>query len=404
MTEIDILKQENSKLRRRLSHMSVAIVRIGASLDLKTVLAEIVKNACELSGASYGFIVTVYEEGEVEEMVTHGFTEEEYHRIMRWPDAFALLEEMRDFRGVVPVSELPRGARDIYASLGMMRSQTILCTPLRHRSKHVGDFFLTEKEDGSEFTMEEAEGQIQFASLAATAIYNARTHRAEQRARADLDALIDMSPVGVVVLHAQTGKVKRLNREARRLADGLRTSESPHEQLLQEVLIRRADGQEMSLREVTLAHQLRSAESVRSEEIELSVEDGRSVRVLLNATPIRSADGVVESVVVTIQDLAPLEEMERLRTQFISMVSHELRAPLTAIKGSAATVLDASAALDREELFQFFRIIDAQANQMRGLITDLLDVGRIETGTPLGRCQTHRNVHAGGAGKKCVSQ
>lgn len=381
MTEIDILKQENSELRRRLSQMSAAIVRIGASLDLENVLAEIVKNACQWSGARYGIIVTVDEEGHVEEMVTHGFREEEVQRLLQVPDALALFEAFRDLRGAAPVSEMPPAARDLYASVGMMRARTVLCAPLHHRSKHVGNCVLAEKEDGSEFTSEEADAQAQFISLAAAAIYNARTHRAEQRARVGLDALIDMSPVGVVVIHAQTGQVTRINREARRLVDGLRTSESPHEHLLQELVIRRADGLEISLREVTLAHRLRSAESVQSEEIELSVEDGRSVRVLLNATPIRSADGVVKSMVVTLQDLAPLEEMERLRTQFISMVSHELRAPLTAIKGSAATVLDASAALDREELLQFFRIIDAQANQMRGLITDLLDVGRIETGT-----------------------
>ncbi len=61
-----------------------------------------------------------------------------------------------------------------------------------------------------------------------------------------------------------------------------------------------------------------------------------------NATPIHSEDGTVASVVVTMQDLAPLEELDRLRTEFLNMVSHELRTPLAAIKGSTATVLDAS--------------------------------------------------------------
>ena len=59
----------------------------------------------------------------------------------------------------------------------------------------------------------------------------------------------------------------------------------------------------------------------------LSVPDGRNVATLVNATPIRGADGAVESVVVTLQDLAPLKEMERLRAEFLGLVSHELRAP-----------------------------------------------------------------------------
>ena len=55
---------------------------------------------------------------------------------------------------------------------------------------------------------------------------------------------------------------------------------------------------------------------MRAEEIELSVADGRRVKTLVNATPIPSEDGGVESVVVTMQDLAPLEELERLRAEF----------------------------------------------------------------------------------------
>ena len=63
------------------------------------------------------------------------------------------------------------------------------------------------------------------------------------------------------------------------------------------------------------------------------------------------------------------------------MVSHELRAPLTSIKGSAATLIGSGDSLDPAEALQFHRIIDDQADHMRSLITDLLDVARIETGT-----------------------
>ena len=71
---------------------------------------------------------------------------------------------------------------------------------------------------------------------------------------------------------------------------------------------------------------------------ELSVPDGRRNRMLINVTPIRFGDGAVESVVVTVQDLAPLEALERLRAEFLAMVSHELRVPLTSIKGSTAAL------------------------------------------------------------------
>ena len=87
--------------------------------------------------------------------------------------------------------------------------------------------------------------------------------------------------------------------------------------------------------------------------------------MLVNATPIRSEQGAVESVVVTLQDLTKLDELERLQADFLGMVSHELRAPLTSIKGSAATLLQPSTELDAAEMREFHRIIDDQADNMQ---------------------------------------
>ena len=142
----------------------------------------------------------------------------------------------------------------------------------------------------------------------------------------------------------------------------------------------RGDGREVSLKDFTLAELFRSGETVRAEEIALRVPDGRSVNVLLNATPIHGEDGEVTSFVVTLQDMTPLEEQERLRAEFLAMVSHELRAPLTSIKGSVTTLLEAAGELDSVEMTQFHRIIRDQSDQMRYLIGDLLDVARIESG------------------------
>ena len=89
--------------------------------------------------------------------------------------------------------------------------------------------------------------------------------------------------------------------------------DQPPEQLLEVLTVRRADGREISLLELPLAQALNTGETVRAEEIVLRVPDGRSVTALLNATPIRSEEGEVDSYVVTLQDMTPLEELERLR-------------------------------------------------------------------------------------------
>ena len=147
------------------------------------------------------------------------------------------------------------------------------------------------------------------------------------------------------------------------------------------VTVRRADGRELSLEDLSVAQALAASETMRAEEIVLQVPDGRSVTILMNATPIRSDDGELESLVVTMQDMTPLEELERLRAEFLGLVSHELRTPLTSIKGSAATLLELLSARDSAETVQLVRIIEGQVNRLRDLINDLLDVAHIETGT-----------------------
>ena len=232
-----------------------------------------------------------------------------------------------------------------------------------------------------EFTQEDEETLVMFATQAALVIANARRHRDEQRARADLETLVNTTPVGVLVFDARTGGVTSVNREARRIVSDLCAPGGSAEQLLEVLTFRRADGREVSLQEFPLAQGLMTGETVRAEEIVLKAPDGRSVTTLVNATPIFSEDGEVESVVVTMQDMTPMEDLERRRAEFLGMVSHELRTPLAAIKGSADTLLEASAALDPAEMTQFFRIIRDQSENMRHLIGDLLDVARIETGT-----------------------
>ena len=222
---------------------------------------------------------------------------------------------------------------------------------------------------------------VLFAAQAATAIANARAYRAEHRARANLEALIDTSPVGVVVIDARRGRLVSLNREARRIVAGLLDPGQTVEELLQVVTFRLADGQDIALNEFSLEALLSDAATLRAEEVVLSVRDGRSITMLINATPIKFEGEAVQSLVVTMQDLGPLEELERQRAEFLSMVSHELRAPLSSVKGLAATVLGDSRVVDPAEVRQFFRIIDQQADYMDRLIRDLLDVGRIDTGT-----------------------
>ena len=373
---------ETAALRARISALSAASLRISASLDLEMVLNEVVESARALTGARYGAIATIDEAGAPQDFVTSGFTADEHRDIVEWPDGPRLFEFFRDLPGPLRIPDVPAYVRALgFSPDDRLPSKTFQGTPMRHRGVHVGNFYLVEKAGGEAFTDEDEEILVLFAAQAATAIANARTYRAERRARADLEALIETSPVGVVVFEARTGALVSLNREATRLVQSLCDPGQSAEHLLGVITCRRGDGHEIALDRLPLAEALSGAETVRAEEIELSVPDGRRVTTLINATPIHGEDGAVASVVVTMQDLAPLQEIERMRAEFLGMVSHELRAPLTSIKGSAATALRASRLVGPAEVAQFFRIIDEQADRMDSLIGDLLDAGRIDTGT-----------------------
>ena len=219
-----------------------------------------------------------------------------------------------------------------------------------------------------------------FASQAGMAIANACRHQEERQTRVGLETLIDTSPVGVAVFDAATGAPKSLNREARQIVDSLcNPGQSPGD-LLDVVTFKRADGREFSLREFPLAEALRSGETVRAEEVVISVPDGRSLPWCSTPRPSSPPEGIVESMVVTLQDMAGLKELERLRAEFLAMVSHELRTPLTSIMGSATAIMDSGTDLDPAVVRQFVRITGDQAGNMNSLVADLLDAARIETG------------------------
>ena len=186
---------------------------------------------------------------------------------------------------------------------------------------------------------------------------NARRYRDELRARTDLEVLINTSSVGVAVFDATTGAPVSTNREWQRIIDALLAPGEPSENLRETLTIRRADGRELRLADVPMDQLLRAGEKVRAEEVVFSVPDGRSVTVLLNGNPILSEDGEVERLIVTMQDMTPLEELERLRAEFLATVSHELRTPLVTVRGSVSALLDEPSDMHPAEVRQFYRII-----------------------------------------------
>ena len=376
---------EMRDLRNRLSRLTEASLRINQSLDFDEVLQGVLDSARSLTGASYGAFVLLDDFGGIEDFLSSGLTAKESQGMWDLPDGIRFFELLSSPEGPLRLPNVlgyirSQGLPDLQPPVEVGPSLPLLAAPVLHMGKRVGHIFVAEREMSGEFSQEDEETLVMFASQAALVIANARRHRDELRARADLETLMDTAPVGVVVFDGRTGGPVSVNQEMRRIVEGLRTPDQPPEQLLDVLTVRRDDGTEISLEGLPLAQALSDADTVRAEEILLRVPDGRSVRVLLNGTPIHSEEGRVESFIVTVQDMTPLEEQERLRAEFLAMVSHELRTPLTSVKGSVTTLLEPPAPLSHADMRQFFSVIDAQTDRMHLLIGDLLDVARIETG------------------------
>ena len=365
----------------RLSRMAEACLRIASNLDIDAVLQGVIDGARSLTGARYGALVSFDDSGGIRDLVTSGMTPEERRRMGALPKGLGLLGYLNEVPRPLRLSEITSHPSAVGFPKNHPPMKTFLGAPVRHLGEPVGNIYLTEKEGGREFTPEDEDTLVLFAAQAAMAIANARIHEEQRKAKADLEALINVSPVGVLVFDAKTGDLVSVNEETRRIVGRLNTPGRSLNQLLEAMALRTMDGRDIPLDELPTAKALRSGETVFADEVVIHLPDGRAITTLVNARPIYRDDGEAVSVVVTIQDITPLEEMRRQRAEFLGMVSHELRTPLSAIKGSAAAMLSSPNTMDATETRQFLRIIDEQADHMRYLINDLVDIAQIESGT-----------------------
>ena len=204
MNRPDELMQENQALRERLTRLSGAGLRINESLDFDTVLQEVVDSARSLTSSRYGAITVFGDGGRTSDFIVSGLTREEHQGFWDMPEGWRFFEYLSGLEEPLRVADIAGHL----GSLGMPRFlpavalTSLLVAPIRHQGVGVGTIYLAHEAGGREFTQEDEETLVLFASQAATAIGNARRHREEQRARADLETLIDTSPVGVVVFDA----------------------------------------------------------------------------------------------------------------------------------------------------------------------------------------------------------
>ncbi len=100
----------------------------------------------------------------------------------------------------------------------------------------------------------------------------------------------------------------------------------------------------------------------------------------LFSTPVRGTAGDYWGRLFVFRDVTHERQVDRMKTDFISLVSHELRTPLTSIKGFTDLILEGDAGEVREEQREYLSIVKQNADRLVSLINELLDISRIESG------------------------
>ncbi|MBW3628586.1 MAG: HAMP domain-containing protein [Gemmatimonadetes bacterium] len=174
--------------------------------------------------------------------------------------------------------------------------------------------------------------------------------------RAEMQALIDSMSEGVLAL-ARDGTVRRANPAARRMFGLGRRAQG----LTPEAVARRPDF-------LRLVRRALAGETVTPTEF---VSDGRSVLATAHPLP----DG---GAVLVFLDVSELRRLEGVRRDFVANASHELKTPLTAIRGYSETMLDPE--LAPELVRKFANVVKVNADRLQRIVDDLLDLSRVESG------------------------
>ena len=139
------------------------------------------------------------------------------------------------------------------------------------------------------------------------------------------------------------------------------------------------DGEPLPEEQCYISEAIRLGLVSTSEDDSYVRSDGRLLPVEVTTTPLAEGDQVLGAVVI-FRDVTQRREVERLKSEFVSMVSHELRTPLTAIQGSLGLISGGALGPLPAPAARMLEIASISAHRLNRLVDDILDIERIESG------------------------
>ena len=191
--------------------------------------------------------------------------------------------------------------------------------------------------------------------------------------RARLQAILERAPSGIIFIDARTDEVTA-NPTARRILGRPIVSQDGRPQFAGN--LKAADGHRVTFAELPSTRALRG-EVVDGEENNVVQPNGTEIPVWLSSAPVRGSNGEIVGAVVVFHDITAQKELEQRRREWISLIAHDLRQPVTTITGYSGFLAREADQLSPASL-GMVEHIRTSARNLNRMIADLLDVSRIE--------------------------
>jgi signal transduction histidine kinase/HAMP domain-containing protein len=356
------VRMQNS-LKGRLEDMALLLKvsqRMASSFELGQVMPPILQGVQALTGADLVRLILKPAEGESPEA---GEGYQQGADLGNWSALDQQVLDLCQGRGRI-VLENPARARAVLSLQSLTKPiESLMALPLKNEEAFVGTLWLGHGQPHA-FSADEINLLSILAGQLGASVANSRLfHQAEQE-RLRLGTVLEATPDAVIVIDRR-GRISLANPAAE--------------------VVMRGPGDEARLK---LAKEwLTSPELVElllgnGEEIgstEVKTADGRVL--FASACDIAGKDGSHAGRVCVLGDITHYKKLDMLKTEFVSTVSHDLRAPLTLMRGYGTMLAMVGELNEQQE--EFAQKILKSVDQMAHLVDNLLDLGRIEAGVGL---------------------
>ncbi len=368
--ELTDLVSRTDRKNRELSELYAASIRFASTLNPEEIL-EILKEKALGLVAAEAMVVCLYDDKGVLQPQPDGSLDDPLVFLGPTPESNPLHVAAS---AVLPVI-INRPDEDPRFEDYMKRSgfSSTICVPLFASSSVVGVLACFSHGEKA-YDDEDARVLLTLASEAALALEKAGLYRTTLEDKGKIETIINSLTDALLVLDGE-GRVVLANPTAARLLG----SESVMGSSLEDVLggvEGEVEFREMGLEEA-LGAVLGEGRQVKNEMV-LRGEETSFYQVVW--LPLRDSTGGTSGAVVILHDVTDFVELDRMKSNFISMVSHELKTPLTSIKGFVRLLQAGRVGTVNEKQKRYLDIVLEQTESLTGLIEDLLDLSRIEAG------------------------